>query len=698
MLSDFKNFGIKKWIAAILVMLFITDILIIFNVPFLREIFAFLYFTLVPGILILNILRLNKLEFIKKVVLTVGLSVSLLIFSGLLLNNLYPLLLKPLSLVPVLILLNLLLIIMSLVAYYRNRNDFILGEFLNFDLNLKGKLSSMLLLPVIFPFMAIFGTYLMNTSENNIILLTMLFLIPVYIVLVAIFKNKIHNANYPVAIFTISLSILLMYGLTSQFIMGRDINMEFICFQLALNNFHWNINDYLNPFNACLSVTILPIIYKVLTNISDQYVFKLIFAIIGAFIPLLIYIVSKKYINNFYAFFASVLFIFQLFFINLLGAVRQEIAILFFFLAIMVIFSIDITKNSRKILFLVLFASLLVSHYTTAYVAFILFITILMVPFLKNLIIKRKITFTNFDIILISIILIILWYVLYAKVQFVAVSQVAQVTLSSAAGAGNVTKGSYVLGILGIELKSLSNTISVIAHNLIFATIIVGIAGIIWKFKYYRKIFETEFFVGIFLSLVILILFILLPYISIAYDASRLFFQLLIFLAPVFIIGAITIAKFIRKPKWDIAIILILLIFLFSCTTYLQYHFLGMPYSATYDPDGTVRGEQYIYESEVAGAYWLKNYEIDNSSVYCDDRARNRFIMAEYRNPNINSTFFQVNKRVNSGYIYLGKVNIDKRQIYLIYEDTIILNLDDYSNLFRGKQKVYDSGGGQIWT
>lgn len=695
MFSKIKNSGIKKWIVAVIALLFITDVIILLNIPILRELVAFIYFTIIPGILILNIYRLNNLEFLKKALLTVGLGISFMIISGLLLNNVYPVLLKPLSLAPVLILFNLLIIIMAFAAYYRNRNDFVLGEFLNLNFDLRGKSSSMLIFPIIFPFMSIIGTYLMNTAENNIILIAMLFAVPVYIVLVAILKGSVHKATYPVAIFTISLGLLLMYGLTSNFIMGRDVHNEFYCFQLALKNYYWNINSYFNPYNACLSITILPVIYKVLTGLSDQYVFKLIFGITGAFIPLVIYVVARKYIGSFYAFFATLLFVFQLFFMNLLGAVRQEIAVLFFFLALMVIFSLDITKISRKILFLIFFFSLLVSHYSTAYVAYILLIPMLLVPFLVNFIKERKIVTKNFDIILISLGLIILWYILYANVQFGAGSQVVQTTFTST---GNFTRGDYVLGILGIKLKSIPNTISVIAHNLIFATIVVGVAGLIWRFSFYRKKFGVEFLVGIFLSLLLLILFILLPYISIAYDAARLFFQLLIFLAPLFIIGTITIAKFIKKPKWDIAIILILLIFLFSCTTYLQYHFYGMPYSATYDPDGIIRGESYIYESELTGVYWLKANEINNSSIYSDDRALFRYNIADFRNPNINVTFFRYNRTVDGGYIYLGKVNVEKKQVYLIYEDILILNLNDYSQLFKGKEIVYDSGGSQIWT
>jgi len=697
----FKNFGIKGWLISLILLLLVTNILIFFNIPFLREFAAFIYFTTVPGILILHILRLNKIEFLKKMVLGYGLSIAFIIFVGLGLNSAYPFILKPLSLMHVLISFNVILIILTLAAYIRNKDDFsIHHDFLNFKTNLKGKIISILIFPALFPFMAIFGTHMMNTMQNNVILLSMLFLIPLYIISIGFSKDRVHKATYPFALWMISLSLLLMYGLTSNYIMGRDVHNEFRVFKLTLDNLHWNMMDYFNPYNACMSITILPTIYKVLSAMNEHYIFKLFFAVIGSIIPLTVYIVAKKYINEKYAFFAALLFVFQLFFLNSLGAVRQVVATLFFFLTVMIFFSADLNRFSKKFLFLIFIFSLVVSHYTTAYVSFVFIVPILLIPFLKGLFKERKIVLTNFDLILISFGFVTLWYILFAYVQFSAGTQVVQTTIMAATDPGNVSaavsRGDYVLGILGIRLTSVPNAISVIVHNMVFATMLTGIIGILWKFRYYREKFETEFLAGIAISIILLVLFVLLPYISVAYDAARLFFQLLIFLAPVFIIGAIRIAKFIKKPKWNVAIILILLISLFSCTTYLQYHFYGMPYSATFDEDGIRRAESFIYQSELAGAEWLKDNRLDDLVVYSDSRALFRFNIAGLRT-NINSSLFALNKTVDSGYIYLGKVNIDKNELYMIYDRILILNLKDFKHLFLGKQRIYDSGGSQIW-
>ena len=492
MLNMIKRFQAKEWFIITILMLFITDLIIVLNLPILRDIIPFLFFTIVPGFLIVTILRLNKIEFLIKFLLSVGLSISLLLAVGLFLNILYPILLKPLSLIPLLLSLNIVMVILTVFAYQRNR-EFDTSSIFNFKFKLGDKLLAPLIFPILFPLMAVLGTYLMNTTLNNILILAMLFLIPVYIVVVAYLRDRVHPYTYPVALFMIGMGLVLMHALTSAHIIGRDVHQEFYCFQLTLANFHWNIYDYYNPYNACLSITILPTIYQVLSNMNPEYVFKLLFGLLGSVLPLMVYTVAKKYLNNKFAFFASLLFVFQVFFIDIVGAVRQEVAVIFFFLAIMVIFDcFGETKfeksGVKKLLFLIFVSSMVVTHYTTSYVAFALLVPILLLPFLKNLYTEHRITFVNFEVLLIYFLIIIIWFLLYAKVQFLAGTDVIQSTVAATASATGASGGNYafetsregtVLSILGIGIKNLPNFIAVIANDLIFLTIGIGLLTII---------------------------------------------------------------------------------------------------------------------------------------------------------------------------------------------------------------------------
>lgn len=701
-----KHLTGRNWFIGVLILLLLSDVLILMKIPFLQQAVTFVFYTFLPGCLILQVLKLHRTRFLKKVVLSVGLSLSLLLFMGIFLNTLHPYLSEPLAPLPVLVALNIMVLILVSAAYWRNRQDDDLGNPLYLEIQIKDKLVTPLIIPFLFPLLAILGTYMMNISQNNILILLLLFLIPLYLLLMVIFREKIHPVTYPLAVWLISLSLLLLHGLTSQHLMGRDVHSEFYCFQLTLTDFHWNLGDYYNPYNACLSVTILPTMYQVLSALNPEYIFKLFMALIGSFIPLVVYQVARNYLGDKYAFFASLLFVFQLFFVYLLGAVRQEIAMLFFFLTVLVLFDKQIKGYGAKILIILFIVSTLVSHYSTAYVAFLLILPILLLPFLSNLLRKRKLVFTNFDIIFISLAFIIIWYLLVAKVQFVSGAAVVTKTVAATAAGGvggstsfTASRGAYVLGILGIVLKSVPNTISVIVHDLIFATILVGLAEIGWRYRYWMNKLSLEFIIGIIISIALLVMFIVLPYISIAYDAARLFFQLIIFLAPVFIIGCIRIAKLIRKPKWDVYLMLVLLISLFCCATYLQYYFLDTPYSPIYEKDGKIRAESYIYNSELESARWLYDKGL-NLSIYSDGREGSRFLLAygpNMGNRDINGSFFGWNKTIDRGYIYLGYLNVNQAAVLDIDSDIVMVDMGPYIHLFNGKMRIYDNGGSQVW-
>jgi uncharacterized membrane protein len=129
-------------------------------------------------------------------------------------------------------------------------------------------------------------------------------------------------------------------------------------------------------------------------------------------------------------------------------------------------------------------------------------------------------------------------------------------------------------------------------------------------------------------SLTLLAMFIILPSVSFFYGSDRLFFQLLIFTAPIFIIGTFKIAeilnKVIKKPDLKVALVLVLLIFLFICNTHLQYELTGISFSPEYDKTGITRGELYIYDGELATAKWIGTYRADDINVYSDAVGFNR--------------------------------------------------------------------------
>ena len=253
------------------------------------------------------------------------------------------------------------------------------------------------------------------------------------------------------------------------------------------------------------------------------------------------------------------------------------------------------------------------------------------------------------------------------------------------------TTDSMVLNMLGIGLTSVPNIISAFIHDILFLTILFGLITLLWKYKSFKIKIEQGFLLGILISLILLILLMLVPMLSIHYGAERVFIQTLAFLAPVFVIGAIGLAKIIKKPKLDVLIILIILISLFTCNTYLQYHLLGIPHSPYYENDGNLRYEYYIYDQELSAAKWLGDYGQNDKKIQFDAIAGSRFIQITVNHRlKFNSTYFGKKTSLTDGYIYLGYINVNKGIVYWSYN--LHKDLKDYVFVFKNKNKIYDSG------
>lgn len=735
LIKKIKNLRSKELFTFIILLLFITDTVRIINIPCVKEIFPLVYFSIVPGLLIVILLNLNKLEFIKKFVLWVGLSLSFILLMGLGLNSIYPLISKPLSLFPLLLTINAIIIILSVLAYRRNKKEFDIQRIFNFSLDANGKLVSPMLFSIIFPFLAFFGTYLMNTTNNNSVLLFMLFLVPIYFVVIIGLREKIPNSTYPFAILMVSLSFFLIHGLTSNYLIGRDNHWEFFCFQYTMLNLHWDQAIYNNTLNNCLSITILPTIYSVLMSMKGIYIFKIVFGFIGSIIPLIIYIISKKYVGSKYALFAALIVLFQMNFIELLSLIRQEIAFIFFFLAIMVLFDTELGKINKKILFVVFMVSVILSHYSTAFVGLAMTVPILLIPFLKSLLYERKLKLTNFDVLIVLGAFSFIWYFVVAKKQSGLATRVVSKSTGSVTGgsvgtAVNKTFEETIPTVFGIGIDSIPKLTSVIINDTIFLIIGIGLIAVVLgyvavflkhknlkdnRFKFIKFIKEYEdfkdmipfgFVVGSVLSTILLVLFIITPYLSNAYGASRIFLTCLVFLAPIFVIGGITVAKLIKRPKWDVIILAIMLVSLFTVSLHFNYYFSGIPSSPYFDEDSNARIETYVYDQDIIGAKFLSAYgDKGLIKVHGDEIAGFRLMAAN--NFSIeNRTFINYNKSLGvtnkpkyhyHQYLYLSYHNTQKDIIFELTAPTFVTN-STRNNIFikEWKSRVYDNGGSWI--
>lgn len=365
----------KSIFYGILVFGVIVNLLTLFNVNqfYLRAIIAFIFLTTIPGLLLMLILKIREINPWEYLVYIVGLSITFLMFGGLFINWMLPLIGidKPLSLVPLLISFDIFLLIFWLIAYKRNKEIY-------FEIK-PPKLSNLnrvfFIIPLIFPILSILGAVNLNNGGSNYLTIIMLAGIALYVLMVVLYRNKLNKNIYPFSILMISTSLILAVSLRSQYVSGWDIFQEYYVFQLTKEGFIWNMSSYPDAYNACLSINILPTALSSFLKINDQYIYKLLFQLIFGFISVGVFLFLRRFAKDITAFIASFFFISQLgFFASLPKEVRQEIALLFFALALLILFNKNINVMAKNILFLVFGFSMIVSHYTTSYITLALFI------------------------------------------------------------------------------------------------------------------------------------------------------------------------------------------------------------------------------------------------------------------------------------------------------------------------------------
>ncbi|KDE54359.1 hypothetical protein EI28_03205, partial [Methanoculleus sp. MH98A] len=172
---------------------------------FLQAILGFAFFSFIPGIIVLRIMRIHRLSTLETLLYAVGLSIAILMFTGLLMSVLYPLvgISRPLSPGSTLLTVNITTSILLLLSLARDQKSPEPGY-----IDTGAFLSRPALLLYLVPLLTIIGTYFVNQYHSNGILMLVIAFIAVIPVLVGL-NRVIPEVLYPLAILSVSISLLL---------------------------------------------------------------------------------------------------------------------------------------------------------------------------------------------------------------------------------------------------------------------------------------------------------------------------------------------------------------------------------------------------------------------------------------------------------------------------------------------------------
>jgi len=698
---------IDNWILLALYLQIITNISIILDIPVARQTIGFLYFTFIPGYILIKLLKM-KLEGLTEIVLfSAGLSVAILMLIGLAVNELHSILAiqRPLSLSLLLPAINIFTLTCVVATYLKSRDKRNASEKIN--INLGKPLPFLALLCLLL--LSIVGAITSGAYGDNRMLLLMIIAIAA-VFIIAVSKGAISARLYPFIVLIIAISLIYHSTLVSQNLVhfGSDVCGEVSAQRIVEKNAYWNpANPYpgdqsVGRTYAMLSVTVTPTVYSILLNLDSILVFKIFYSLLFALVPLGLYNLWKRFVGENYAFASTFFFMsFQPFYGELLGLNKQMFGELFLVLLLTVI--LNKKKDRGKMLFCSLLFSfgLVVSHYALAEI-FLFFILVVLLIFITTKKTSKSITPT---FVLCFFTIMFAWYIFTSSGSvYDAFATFGQHIYNELGDFFNLqAREPEVLRGLGLELPpTIWNLMSRIFAYITEALIVIGFSSILLK---RTKIYlNGEYFFLIFISMLFLGLLVLIPGLSYVMNMTRFYHVLLFFIAPLCVIGTKSIIEFLQKHedmfKTSILILIVLVpYFLFQT---------GTVYELTNSPSWSLplsmhrtsqedlyRKFGYINRYCISAATWLSNrVGLKRIQIYAD-------------------TFSRVNELRAYGTIYTGYVYILSNATQLKSKNIVYLNP---SNIVGGKivgrkytwntselnflsnlSTVYSNGGSEVY-
>lgn len=715
---------------AVIGILLLFDGAFLLDIPIVRGVLGTIVLVVIPGMLLVSIIRPGKTGFLKYLLLSIGAGIAFLMIGGLAYNTILLSLgvLRPFSGQYLLEYYNLMILVLTAVWYLSNaKRSFRLP-----DVSVQTPDIVFLVPAVVLPSLSVLGTYLVNTAGDNRLLIGLMIAVLVYIALLSIFHARVSPWLPPVAVLFLSVTLILPLALRSNYIIGTDSHFEYFTFITTLENARWSIIGSAQ-LDSCLSISVLPSFFQIITGIEPMMLFKILFALIFSISPLIVYSIAKEYMAGIYAFLAAVFFMVQPQFMTAASNSRTVIALLFFMLTIMLLLKEETHPSHTKVLIVLFIAAAVFSHYSTSFIFFLVLVFARVGTGILSLRYPVKPT-PSIDILVIFLALMYLWYALVTVVpsqMFLEFIEKTLENLDQFLSPG--TRGQDVQKLFGINVatKGVPYLIQFIFSWISIGLIAIGTLAMVLDIRktvlpgketaeYLEKKFSGLFFVLVIIVAGLLGLMVVVPYLSDGYDLARVLPLSNTLLSVMFVLGGIALAEallfVIRYPKerrqndrvgfehrrrslMCVSLVVILLVLLpyFISATGVLHTLSGDHRDIVYHTDGPQYDMKYVHDTEAYGATWLKQrMNSSNMTVFSDGFGVSRLMSQGMLPPSSLISFVQYGWVSKESYVYLRYKNVVDGD--LIEYDGSYREMTEFAQIFRHKDKIYANGGAEIWT
>ena len=220
--------------------------------------------------------------------------------------------------------------------------------------------------------LAIAGATRLNNGFGPGVSITAYAAVAAYFVLLVLRRERYSSGVLVTGVFCAGAALLLLTSLRGWLITGHDIQTEYEYFRRNYGGRRWEISLYPGAYNACLSITLLPIAFVQLTAVSGIGVFKIVLPLLFAASPAALFRATHNLAPRLVALLAAVFFVsFPTFMTDMPYLGRQEVA--FVLLGAALVVATDRKRNlgARRLAFTALLGGVVLAHYSTSYVLLI---------------------------------------------------------------------------------------------------------------------------------------------------------------------------------------------------------------------------------------------------------------------------------------------------------------------------------------
>ena len=356
------------------------------HVPLVHEGVIFIYITVMPGLLILNILRVKTTQ-AKFLLMSVGVSLSIVMFL-LASINVFLLTIKFREIFTkftLLVSLGLLITILLIIHLRTSSNKN--SEFLYLSMNLP--VSNTIILLLFIPLAIIMTSFLSNNFKDSLplaLVLAIISLIP-FIAL-----TKLKENVYPIVIYMTSLSLMLYKMLYALCLIPPLMYENTIALIVKRVGF-WDPTFPHNPsapldftHNSLLPQVILHPSISILSGVDLAHSILITNTFLFSLTPLALYYTYTNFFDKKFSLLSTMLFVFYPFFYgSYILETRTGFALFFMVLGLLAFFSHEINPISRSFLTLIFLTTIAVSHYGLTYLFIVILASMFLITKLLNM-------------------------------------------------------------------------------------------------------------------------------------------------------------------------------------------------------------------------------------------------------------------------------------------------------------------------